>query len=380
VTCPACAHQNRPGAKFCEACAAPLQRLCARCGVELRPTARFCDECGTPVAGGPAQPVSARKVLTIVFADLVGSTALHERLDSEAARLFMERYYAAMRGAVEAHGGTVAKLMGDGVMAVFGAPRVAEDDAIRAVRAAAAMQDAFLTLAQQQSALVGAIGLRVGVNTGEIVADEQSELIGDPVNVAARLQQEAGDGNVVIGEATHRLIATLVTLAPLGSLTVKGRGEAVKAYRLVSLERPEPRPGTRRPRAGGGPARPQAPCTVAMGCSSRCGRCCARRTRRCATNPSPSSASTCPSCANRPRRAARRAAASTSRPSNARRSLSPRATRGAARSKRVFRPRISRPRHRAPVRMARRVAAGRPGAHASRRDRPLDGESLLRDP
>jgi class 3 adenylate cyclase/ketosteroid isomerase-like protein len=292
MNCSACGHENRAGAKFCEECAAPLKRVCASCGAELRPTARFCDECAAPVAAGAqrapqgaagaaqrggaersaygsaagaaqrggaersaygsaagaaqraagerssSDSVGARKVVTIVFADLVGSTALHERLDAEAVRQFMEGYYAAMRGAVEAHGGTVTQLLGDGVKAVFGAPRVAEDDAIRAVRAAVEMQRAFRELAERRSGAVGKTGLRVAVNTGEVVADEGHEIIGDPVNVAARLQEQGRDGDVVIGEATQRLVASLVTLVPLGSFALKGRAEAVKAYRLESLEPP----------------------------------------------------------------------------------------------------------------------------------------------
>ena len=251
MRCPSCNHENREAAKFCEECAAPLRHACASCGAELRPSAKFCDECGTaravPPPGiaapaatdeAPAGDLGARKVVTIVFADLVGSTALHERLDPESARAFMERYYGAMRTAVTAHGGTVAKLLGDGVMAVFGVPRVAEDDAIRAVRAAVAMQAAFRALADEQSGLVGTTGLRVAVNTGEVVAKDATELLGDPVNVAARLQEQGRDGDVVIGETTQRLVAALVTLAPLGSVTLKGRAEAVKVYRVVSLERP----------------------------------------------------------------------------------------------------------------------------------------------
>ena len=190
--CPACRHENRPGAKFCEECAAPLPRACASCGSELRPTAKFCDECGAPVAGSAPSRAqggeaaaqraagersssgSARKVVTIIFADLVGSTGLHERLDAESVRQFMESYYAAMRFAVEAHGGRVTQLLGDGVKAVFGAPRVAEDDAIRAVRAAVEMQRAFHELADQQRERVGKTGLRVAVNTGEVVTDDDT--------------------------------------------------------------------------------------------------------------------------------------------------------------------------------------------------------------
>jgi len=243
VICPACTHENRSGAKFCEECAAPLARACASCGFQLRPAARFCDECGAPAGAAPpaprpADPAGARKVVSIVFADLVGSTALHERLDPESARRFMESYYDAMRGAVESHGGTVTQLLGDGVKAVFGIPRVAEDDAIRAVRAAAAMQDAFRALAEQQRGAVGKTGLRVAVNTGEVVANDAAEIIGDPVNVAARLQEQGQDGDVVVGESTHRLVSTLVTLELLGSFALTGRSEAVRAYRVVSLERP----------------------------------------------------------------------------------------------------------------------------------------------
>ncbi|MFN2428054.1 MAG: AAA family ATPase, partial [Candidatus Binatia bacterium] len=256
MLCPTCNHENRDGAKFCEECASPLKRVCAGCGGELRPTAKFCDECGSPVATRPDSGVTSkaaqrgnahgsaisddgtRKVVSIIFADLAGSTALHERLDAESARLFMEGYYRAMRGAVERHGGKVAKLLGDGVMAVFGLPLVAEDDAIRAVRAGVDMQRVFRELAEWHSNLVGKVGLRVAVNTGEVVAKDETELIGDPVNVAARLQDQARDGDVVIGESTRRLVSSLITLEPLGSLALKGRAEAVTAYRVVSLEKP----------------------------------------------------------------------------------------------------------------------------------------------
>jgi len=249
MNCPSCTHENRPGAKFCEECAAPLKRVCASCGSELRPAAKFCDECATPVAGNapaarppvqpsPATPDGARKVVTIVFADLVGSTALHERLDPESARRFMESYYAAARHAVESHGGKVTQLLGDGVKAVFGIPQVAEDDALRAVRAAVAMQEAFQALAEQQRGAVGATGLRVAVNTGEVVAKGETEVIGDPVNVAARLQEQGRDGDVVVGESTHQLVDVRITLELLGSFTLKGRTEAVRAYRVVSLDAP----------------------------------------------------------------------------------------------------------------------------------------------
>src|SRR5262245_37093114 len=239
MNCNECGKANRAGARFCGSCGRPLAPRCPTCGHECKPEAQFCDACGASLVARPSEDAGARKVVTIVFADLVGSTALHERLDAESAGALMDRYYRALRAVVEAHGGRVVKLLGDGVMAAFGLPRVAEDDAIRAVRAAVAMQQAFRTLAREQSAAVGAIGLRVAVNTGEVVVNAANDdLVGDPINVAARLQDTARDGDVVIGESTRRLVGALVTLTSLGPVALKGRAEQVAAYRVVSLERP----------------------------------------------------------------------------------------------------------------------------------------------
>jgi class 3 adenylate cyclase/ketosteroid isomerase-like protein len=250
MACASCGQTNPEAARFCGGCGAPLAPRCPACGAESAANARFCIACGSPLGARPDAPegqalralraaaAGERKVVTIVFADLAGSTALHERLDAESTRAFMDRYYRVMQGAVEGHGGTVTQLLGDGVKAVFGAPRVAEDDALRAVRAAVEMQRSFRALAAEQSDAVGAVGLRVAVNTGEVVAQDETEIIGDPVNVAARLQQEARDGDVLVGESTQRLVGQLVTLAPFGTFTLKGRTEPVSAYRVVSLERP----------------------------------------------------------------------------------------------------------------------------------------------
>ena len=251
MSCPACGAENRDGARFCGECAAPLgaTTACESCGVQNLAGRKFCDACGTPLAarpeaGGGAQVVArpeaaARKIVTIVFADLAGSTALHERLDAESVRVLMDRYYAALRSVIEAHDGAVVKLLGDGVMAAFGVPRVREDDALRAVRAAVAMQRACRALAAEQAGAARDITLRVAVNTGEVVVSaDHSDVVGDPVNVAARLQQEARDGEVLVGESTRRLVADSVTLAPFGSLALKGRTGSVEAHRVVSLARP----------------------------------------------------------------------------------------------------------------------------------------------
>src|SRR5262245_60043397 len=239
MICPACSHDNRGGARFCEECAAPLARRCPSCGGEMRPAAKFCDACGSNLLGRATESAESRKVVTVVFADLIGSTSLHERLDPESVSRLMDRYYQVVREPVEAHGGSVVELLGDGVMCAFGVPRVGEDDAIRAVRAAVGIQRVFREFAREQSDVAGNLGLRVALNTGEVVvSDEHPAGVGDPLNVAARLQQEAHDGDVVISESTHRLVRGLVTLAPLGALALKGRAESVAAYRVVSLDRP----------------------------------------------------------------------------------------------------------------------------------------------
>jgi class 3 adenylate cyclase/tetratricopeptide (TPR) repeat protein len=251
VTCSSCGSENPTTNRFCGGCGGSLTRACPACAHVNPPDHRFCGACGVclvtppdrlPNPGhevGGAGNVVARKIVTVVFADLIGSTALHERLDAESVRSLMGRYYGALHAAVEAHGCTVVKLLGDGVMAAFGLPRVAEDDAMRAVRAALAMQQAFRALAREQSDAIGDVGLRIAVNTGEVVVDAATDdVIGDPINVAARLQDAAQDGDVVIGETTRRLVGALVTLAPLGPVTLRGRSETVAAYRVVSLEPP----------------------------------------------------------------------------------------------------------------------------------------------
>lgn len=154
IPCPSCGHSNRPDRRFCAECGGRLGAACSSCGTRNEPGQKFCGTCGTPLVAARSQAAVARKVVTIVFADLIGSTALQERVDAESVRRFMDRYYRAMQGAVEAHRGTVTQPLGDGVKAVFGAPRVAEDDAIRAVRAAVGMQHAFRELARDESGVV----------------------------------------------------------------------------------------------------------------------------------------------------------------------------------------------------------------------------------
>ncbi len=232
LTCLTCGHANREAARFCSVCGASLSAACRACGADLVAGARFCDACGAPVS---AEAAESRKVLTVVFADLVGSTALQERFDAESIRRVMSRFYDRMREVLESHEGQLEKLAGDAVVGAFGKPGVREDDALRGVRAAAAMVNALGELNGSLEQGWGVrLRVRVGVNTGELVVGEQGELVGDTMNTAARLEQAAQPGEVLIGEATWRLVHHAVELEPVEPLKLKGKAIPVNAWRLVS--------------------------------------------------------------------------------------------------------------------------------------------------
>jgi class 3 adenylate cyclase/tetratricopeptide (TPR) repeat protein len=187
-----------------------------------------------------AAPQTARKTVTVVFADLTGSTGLGERLDPESLRRIMHRYFEEMRAAVERHGGTVEKFIGDAVMAVFGIPLVHEDDALRAVRAAAEMQERLAALNVDLAEEWGLrLDVRIGVNTGEVVAGDpaaaQAFVVGDAVNVAARLEQAAAPGQVLIGEATYRLVRDAVEVDDAEELQLKGKSDPAGVRRLRAV-------------------------------------------------------------------------------------------------------------------------------------------------
>jgi class 3 adenylate cyclase/tetratricopeptide (TPR) repeat protein len=182
----------------------------------------------------------ARKTVTIVFSDVAGSTSLGDRLDPEALRRVMERYFAEMRSVLERHGGTVEKFIGDAVMAAFGIPAAHEDDALRAVRAAAEMGDRLADLNEEFERERGiSLQVRTGVNTGEVVTGDPSGgqfyATGDAVNVAARLEQAAEPGEVLLGEQTYRLVQDAVRVELVGPLRLKGKAEAVAPYRLLEV-------------------------------------------------------------------------------------------------------------------------------------------------
>ena len=210
--------------------------VCASCGHENSEGAKFCEACGFSFAAAPARAQEQRKTVTVLFCDLTGSTALGETLDPERLRALLARYFERMKAIVERHGGSVEKFIGDAVMAVFGVPVLHEDDALRAVRAAVEMRDALPELGLQG---------RIGVMTGEVVTGTEERLAtGDAVNVAARLEQAAQPGEVLIGAADAR------------ARPRRGRGRAGRAARAEGQGRAGSRlPAAARARRAGAAAR-----------------------------------------------------------------------------------------------------------------------------
>jgi class 3 adenylate cyclase len=206
---------------------------CAACGQDNPEGFRFCGSCGAELAPAATRR-EVRKTVTVVFCDVTGSTALGERLDPEALRRTMGRYFEEIRRIVERHGGNVEKFIGDAVMAVFGIPVAHEDDALRAVRAVSEIRERLGALGAELSV---SLSFRTGVNTGEVVAGEGETLVtGDAVNVAARLEQAATPGEILIGAETLSLVRGAVTVEAVEPLELKGKRDAVAAYRLVDVD------------------------------------------------------------------------------------------------------------------------------------------------
>jgi class 3 adenylate cyclase/tetratricopeptide (TPR) repeat protein len=201
--------------------------ICPNCGAENPKGFRFCGSCGLLMADAPPAR-EVRKTVTVLFCDVVGSTALGERVDPEPLRRLMGSYYDQMRTIVERHGGTVEKFIGDAVMAVFGVPQAHEDDALRAVRASAEMHAAAVPLE---------LGTRIGINTGEVVTGAGETLVtGDAVNVAARLEQAAAPGETLIGSETLGLVRDAVESEETKPLELKGKAEALQAHRVLTVD------------------------------------------------------------------------------------------------------------------------------------------------
>lgn len=216
---------------------------CRNCGAPSAPSARFCSWCGAPLAGvtRPPPTTRTRKVVTVLFADVIGFTTLAEQLDPEPLHEVMERWFADADAAIERHGGHIAKHIGDAVMALFGVPVVHEDDALRAARAAREMCGALDDLNEELARRWNVrLQVRTGINTGEVMVTEEPDgapaVLGDPVNVAQRLEGAAEPGQILIGEQTAQLLRGVARLTQPEELELKGKSEPVIVARLVDVE------------------------------------------------------------------------------------------------------------------------------------------------
>jgi class 3 adenylate cyclase/tetratricopeptide (TPR) repeat protein len=246
LVCSSCGAENASGRKFCLACGAPLAVTCAACGALNEPIARFCGECAAPLDAAPTPdartavpasapvpaPVAERRLVSVLFADLVGFTPFAEERDAEEVRETLTRYFDLARDVIARYGGTVEKFIGDAVMAVWGAPTAHEDDAERAVRAGLELVDAVKGLGPS-------IQARAAVLTGEAAvtlgATEQGLVAGDLVNTASRLQSVAAPGTVLVGEATHRAASRAIAFEAAGTHTLKGKPAPLPAWRALRV-------------------------------------------------------------------------------------------------------------------------------------------------
>ena len=267
MQCPRCQHENPPQAKFCLECGAPFAAACAQCGTQLPVGAKFCLECGKPTESrenGPARFASPqaytpkhlaekiltskaalegeRKQVTVLFADLKGSMELLADRDPEEARKLLDPVLERMMDAVHHYEGTVNQVMGDGIMALFGAPLAHEDHAVRACYAALRMQESVRQYAEGVRRDEGvSIQIRVGLNSGEVVVRSiGSDLrmdytaVGQTTHLAARMEQLAAPGSIVMAPDTLRLAEGYVAVKPLGPVKVKGLSEPVDVYEVTS--------------------------------------------------------------------------------------------------------------------------------------------------
>ena len=242
IVCSACATANEAGRRFCKECGATLTLACPSCGAPNSPDSKFCGQCGAALMGGAAAaPVreaapSERRLVSVLFADLVGFTTISERRDAEDVRDLLSRYFDAARAAIERHGGLVEKFIGDAVMAVWGTPVAHEDDAERAVRAGLELVDAVAGLGHDIGVDLAA---RAGVLTGEAATTvgglAEGIVVGDMVNTASRLQSAAEPGTVLVGEGTYRSASKAVAFVEVGELSLKGKDELVRAWTALRV-------------------------------------------------------------------------------------------------------------------------------------------------
>jgi adenylate cyclase len=264
MRCPECGGENPADFRFCGVCGAGLPAVCPRCGEATPPGFLFCGRCGwrladlfleaggdqpeprsEPALGPPSTAASdARRPVTVLFADLVGYSTLAEQVDPEDLQDLLGRVFSDLREEIEARGGTIEKFIGDAIMAVFGAPVAHEDDPLRAVEAAMAIIELPAAYSVPSAA---ALQLRIGINSGVVVSGgvgdgTQTGVLGDAVNVAARLQQLAGPGEVLVGSTVWRRVRDAFEFQEVGALQVKGRQQLVSTYRIIGRRERAARP------------------------------------------------------------------------------------------------------------------------------------------
>ncbi|TML72040.1 MAG: zinc-ribbon domain-containing protein [Actinobacteria bacterium] len=242
MTCAHCGAENREGRKFCSECGTALAVSCPSCGAANEPGEKFCGDCGAALAAlaePPATPERSaeRRLVSVLFADLVGFTSASESRDAEDTRELLSSYFDTCRRLIELYGGTVEKFIGDAVMAVWGTPVAKEDDAERAVRAALDLVEAVAALGSEVG--VPHLRARAGVLTGEaavnLAADREGMVAGDLVNTASRIQSIAGSGAVLVGETTKRVTEAAIAYEEAGIHALKGKAEPVELWRALRV-------------------------------------------------------------------------------------------------------------------------------------------------
>ena len=268
MECPKCGYDNREGAKFCSECGTSLQYLCPQCSAEVQPTAKFCSECGADLGSSqtatpPPEPTGKdesdihrelqpdsitettpnlqgdRRLVTVMFADVSGFTAMSEKMDPEQVRELINSCFDHLVPVVTKYEGTVDKFIGDEIMVLFGAPLAHENDPERALRAALEMMAALSEFNGEHDA---DLGLHFGINTGLVIAGgigvsgrQEYSVMGDTVNLAARLEGESERGEILVGPNTFQATKTTFEFEEVGPVRVKGKAEPVAVYKVLSL-------------------------------------------------------------------------------------------------------------------------------------------------